>query len=260
MSSSGLKVVTLTGADDSLGEHGPSEMLKLSEEFPFVEWGILIGSKPGRSRFPGLAFFERLHEAWAHRLESETEFRLSLHLCGSILDTVKRGRLLLPTWVPWGIFRRVQLNWHAEELSSVEWVNTLKALAELGAASYQGLFEEAIFQVDGVNDLDFESFDPNGEPRMIRPRLSGLFDTSHGAGRLPGGGWRKPIDGHKWCGYAGGLGPMNIAEELPKIQAAAGDVPFWVDMETRLYDGRDQFDLGRCRAVLEACRPFVEGA
>ena len=59
-------------------------------------------------------------------------------------------------------------------------------------------------------------------------------------------------------GYAGGLGPDNIESELQRIAAAAGDAPFWIDMETRVRsDNDEQFDLNKVRRCLEITAPLV---
>jgi phosphoribosylanthranilate isomerase len=73
-----------------------------------------------------------------------------------------------------------------------------------------------------------------------------LFDASGGRGIL--GDWHSPIPG-KICGYAGGLGPDNVLQELEKISAICNK-PFWIDMEGKLRTD-DKFDLTKCVAVLD---------
>jgi hypothetical protein len=51
-------------------------------------------------------------------------------------------------------------------------------------------------------------------------------------------------------GYAGGLGPQSLAEALPRIEAAAGQGPFWMDMESALREEQDRFDIHRRRTAL----------
>jgi phosphoribosylanthranilate isomerase len=34
------------------------------------------------------------------------------------------------------------------------------------------------------------------------------------------------------CGYAGGIGPDNIREQIIKVNQIVGDVDTWIDMET----------------------------
>ena len=44
-----LTRATITGADEGV-DH--TALADLSDEFPFVEWGILISEKAGRPRYP----------------------------------------------------------------------------------------------------------------------------------------------------------------------------------------------------------------
>lgn len=53
-------------------------------------------------------------------------------------------------------------------------------------------------------------------------------------------------------GYAGGPGPQNLADEIPRLLAAAGMRAFWIDMEFSLHDEHDRFDTHRCRSALMA--------
>jgi hypothetical protein len=98
-----------------------------------------------------------------------------------------------------------------------------------------------------------------------------------GAGILPRE-WPKPIyldvhpgdDGcgvqqHRYHGYAGGLGPDNLAEQIPLILAAAAgnehtaEGRIWIDMETRVRSSDDRtFDLAKVRRCLEIAAPYVK--
>lgn len=78
-----------------------------------------------------------------------------------------------------------------------------------------------------------------------------LFDDSKGRGQSPDS-WPKlktaqgtPL----FCGYAGGINPSNIAEQLPLIEEAAAGHPYWIDMETGVRT-HNQFDLEKATSVL----------
>jgi phosphoribosylanthranilate isomerase len=84
-----------------------------------------------------------------------------------------------------------------------------------------------------------------------------LFDLSGGAGILPEQ-WPEPIEG-VYCGYAGGLSPENVAEQLEKIEAVTPNARIWIDAETHVRSNGDQlFDLEKVRRFLEVTRPWVE--
>lgn len=221
------RYVTLTGADDTVS---PNDLFAISKEFPFVEWGILTGSQMGH-RFPS--------EYWINALLglSLGPINLSLHICGAPLRSIAGGKLMRKRF-SFGAFQRCQLNWHGEYQGDI--ADNIVSVFD----AYTKWHPEVIFQLDGQNaDLAFAA--------RHHIDTAGLFDCSHGAGVLPQV-WPNYYDAFP-CGYAGGLGPDNIAEELPKIQAVAGD-GYWIDMETKLYTGF-QFDLDKCRSVLEAVKP-----
>lgn len=88
------------------------------------------------------------------------------------------------------------------------------------------------------------------------PNLALLYDESMGLG-LPCSTWRAPHAGVA-CGYAGGLSPENIKEQLCSIGAAAAGRSLWVDMEsslrTKTADGKDVFDVNKAVACVRAVR------
>lgn len=88
--------------------------------------------------------------------------------------------------------------------------------------------------------------------RLDAENHSLLFDESGGRGKKPER-WERPPIPEKAFGYAGGLGPYNIAEEAQKIGQVANP-GWWVDMESSLRGYGDWFDAEKARAVLESCR------
>lgn len=77
-----------------------------------------------------------------------------------------------------------------------------------------------------------------------------LFDSSGGMG-VECDAWPSPLPGIQ-CGYAGGLGPDNLAKEVPRIRVACAGRSHWIDMEGKLRAEGDVFDLGRAEASLIA--------
>lgn len=68
-----------------------------------------------------------------------------------------------------------------------------------------------------------------------------LFDDSRGLG-IPAGTWCEPVypDRHLQ-GYAGGLTPETVAENLDKIAQVAGKHPTWTDVEGGIQLPTDEF-------------------
>lgn len=232
MSKATLTRVTLTGADETVE---PRILCDLSRIYPFVEWGILIGSQDGKHRFPSSQWIATLLQ------KRRPEMQLSLHICGKHLRDIAKGEALDFT-LNYPHFQRCQLNWHAEPQGEIAH-NIVGAFKEM-----QGTWQpEIIFQLDEANDhLALEC-------SRTSLKVAGLHDMSHGAGKLPES-WLPSF--HKFpIGYAGGLGPENLAEELPKIlEVAQGDI--WIDMETKLFDGL-QFSFTKCLQVLEFTKNFI---
>lgn len=242
-----LTHVTLTGADDSVD---PDALAEISQQYPLVEWGILIGSlhNEGTPRFPSKSWLEDFEDAQ----KCEEEMQCSLHLCGRWLRDLLRGDRVcwdeMPFSRAYGEFQRVQLNFHGEahETNGREFRRTLASLPQ----------KTFIFQIDGYTGPrmleNYLSLWPNGVP---------LYDLSHGAGVVPEI-WPEP----EWNdenlsliphGYAGGIGPDNVADVLKQLSPIVEDCPVWIDMETKLRsDNGEQFDLDKCRRVLEIVSEF----
>lgn len=253
--------VTITGADDSIQ---PQDLLALNHEFPFVEWGILA-SLNNTLQYGGIKRYPS--PKWISDLQAIAETtaalpNLALHINGSWVRDLLLGGTTIPQQLL-HCFRRVQLNFHAErcECNPKEFAAALKHIGK-----------EFIFQLDGAKGNEHLSavYEWDGT------NCSGLFDVSGGAGILPDE-WPRPIyldvqpgehgEGEEyWAyhGYAGGLGPENLAEQIPRILAAAAGTEhtregrIWIDMETRVRSSGDAlFDLDKVRKCLKIAEPYV---
>ena len=248
-----LRYVTLTGAGEKTSF---AAMQRLSEAFPFVEWGVLYS--PDRAgveaRYPTLDWLENFSEK-ARR----ARMNVALHLCGSAVrnlvalapkvglhsdnapEPARRLFNLAQT------FGRVQLNMRATKWD----VPALKALIEQLTRSENRT--HAILQWNLSN-------------REACQALAGTYgfevlaDSSGGRGISPEA-WPDLHDRlARHAGFAGGLGPDNIAEQLGVLNVLTKDRLFWVDMEGKLRDDEDEFDLDRCeqvpRTATETCKEF----
>jgi hypothetical protein len=228
-----LDRVTFTGADDSvLGE----EIIEIAKKYPKTEWGILFGaSNEGANRFPSREWLEREVPIMA-----KAGLQLCGHLCGRhVNDLVLRGDF---TWLYLypdeltKLFKRIQINFHGMEYDPAR-----SFLPRIEDEPFQ-----FIFQQDDKNNWIYQEAIDDGLKNVFP-----LFDVSHGAGVLPeDNSWpiRKKTE---FMGYAGGLGPDNIREQLALIDKAAGNHgPFWIDMETKVRSNRDRkFDLDKVNQV-----------
>ena len=270
--------VTITGADDSIS---PAELIPLTREFPFVEWGILASQNNTFGRSPNseeAVFFTDKDRRggcnrypsprWITDLQSLAETsgelpNLSLHINGIWVRQLLLGSFIVPPELL-HCFGRVQLNFHAER-TRCNPSAFADALAKL-AGKY------LIFQLDGEKG----NAHLDAAHGMEVGNCYGLFDVSGGAGILPQK-WPEPIyldvqPGESgmgvelwgYHGYAGGLGPENLAEQIPLILKAAAGTQYinegriWIDMETRVRSDNDRrFDLSKVRECLEIAAPYV---
>jgi len=233
--------VTITGADNSIR---PEDLLPLSAEFPFVEWAILVSdAKADNPRYPTRAWVDELAV-----LGKSHGLKLAGHVCGRwVRDLVIQKDASVfrdrPEFLEY--FPRIQLNfspYHAAQL----FLEVLKP--------YKNQF---IFQVGSKGKAEKVTLLNLG--RSMGLNLAVLFDRSGGKGVLPSS-WPEPIDPF-YLGYAGGLGPDSLADQLPKISDAVGERTIWIDMESRVRSNNDQlFDLDKVRASLELCRPWIQAA
>lgn len=237
-----LKQVTITGADDSIE---PIELVDLTKRFPFVEWGILLSSSSmGKNRFPSHKWLVELCRVW----ESTIHMTISFHVCGSWVRDICAGN-----WTPLftnigetlNCAKRIQLNFHTyKHLLTENFVPT--SLKRCKDQDWQ-----LIFQCDGVNDHLVSSARKDGLNAVP------LYDKSGGAGIVPSE-WTVSTE-NVYSGYAGGLGPDNLANEIPKIVEAAQDNAYWIDMETKVRSNHDhQFDLKAVHSCLEISSQFVD--
>lgn len=253
--------VAITGADDSIR---PAELVDLSLEFPFVEWGILASQnntldRQGTARYPSPRWIAELQTV-AHATSALP--KLALHINGRWVRQLLIGENIVPHNL-WQCFARVQLNFHAERNPCLP--------AEFSRCLRQ-INKTFIFQLDGEKGNAHLDSAYEHEVRDCY----GLFDVSGGAGILPNK-WPTPIyidaapgddcegvESWAYHGYAGGLGPENLAEQIPLILEAAGGTQhthegrIWIDMETRVRSEDDRlFDLTKVRKCLEIAAPYV---
>jgi len=238
-----LNRVTITGADDSVD---PQELIKLSGQFPFVEWGILFSAnRQGGVRFPSQDWINRFTRAIE---DARWGVRVCSHLCGRHLvkDFCETGVFAFrgEQVSLWPHIQRVQLNFHSQK----------HGIGEAAIEFIRNAGRQFIVQYDGVNDDALKA--------ILKPEnpIVPLFDLSGGLGKLPNT-WPEPVAG-RYCGYAGGLNPENVAEQWRKIhvQAAAhGNPAYWMDMETgvRTEDLRE-LDLNKVKSVLGTMTPVIE--
>lgn len=218
--------ITFTGADEhtDLGR-----MRELTTRFP-IEWGVLMSPKrQGKEpRYPGWKTIDLIRGLAVNR---------SAHFCGGYSRNALTGKQMPEMREKTEGFNRVQINY----VPSPAQFPTLSAgvgrvLGHAEAAYFGAYIQKPVI----VQHRTLKFPDEYG--------VSFLFDRSGGKGEKPSS-WPIHPGAGKLVGYAGGLSPENVLEELAKMDRGH---PFWIDMEGRVRDDNDRFDLGKVEAVCRA--------
>ncbi|CAB9517541.1 expressed unknown protein [Seminavis robusta] len=252
-----LRALGFCGADDSVH---PNMLALIVHAFPFVEFGVLFRpDKEGQPRYATAEWVECLKQVAA---KSQPRMKLAAHFCESRVNQVLRGddSFLLTLK---GTFQRVQINATAVNgvdmsvLESDKIGETLKAFAALirrNRNNFEFILqknEETLPLWKGLLDLDSEE---TGPPGSLPTNVSMLVDESKGTGVVSSTPWPTPPDTYP-IGYAGGIGPHNIAKVLGDIIEAGSGKSVWIDMESKLRskkNDKDVFDLDKCYEVIDA--------
>jgi hypothetical protein len=249
--------VTVTGADDNTDI---DNMVEVYDEYPFVEWGILLSREQiDGNRFPSFDWMRDLYNISSQEdrffniggWTCKKQFPLSGHICGSWVDQIQKvgwknffNSLDRNMKNIFAMFSRLQINLHGE---------TPKVTDEF----YNGFYDPSFVGKQIIIQESGESKDIVERLRLRGVNATLLFDNSHGAGVLPGGWPDRNVPGY--IGYAGGLGPKNVAEEIPKIEKSSGDEKIWIDAETKVRDGVGDLDMNLTRELLKKSEPFIIG-
>lgn len=232
--------ITITGADHGLDQ--PQELCRLSTEFPFVEWGILFSpSKQGDLRYPTIEWRDELFKACD---EAENEVNLSAHLCGAYARDFLFNRTLM---LPSRHFKRVQINTTQKNFQKAD-MSVLSELVDELAPHVEIIFQYRGGLQDNKKVVEMSAFNESTN------RFAALYDISGGKGILPKD-WCLPLDNVR-TGYAGGLNPDNLEEQLTKIAEVVGDRTVSIDMESGVRTN-NEFDLSKVRRCLELASKWV---
>jgi len=203
-----IECLTITGVDN---QTPIEDIISLSEEFPLLEWGILLSPKSfGKIYYPDLQWIEKL-------TSTSSSISISVHVCGIWLHEILQGRF--PGELNTLPFERLQLNL-AKYIPQVRIQNLKKSLP---------LEKSYILQVG--------EFWQNGISLARELMASGykvaiLYDVSGGSGISPTE-WKSFPDDIP-VGYAGGLGPDNLESELTKLRPIVGNRSIWIDMQAKI--------------------------
>lgn len=225
-----LHLCTFTGID---AKTDLTRVLKISEKYPFLEFAVLYTNNPSDkdARYMSPSIVERIVEflTWGG-------VNTAIHFCGSaVMDFLAGDPKVMSAAAKAG---RVQLNFKADK-------------SDFSAGAI-----ERIIAARRPQRIITQHFPANYSLNEVisSDNHQVLHDRSGGRGISPET-WPESFS-NKPTGYAGGLGPSNIAEELSRIRMASGDQICWIDMETGIREN-GYFSLDHCEAVAEIASRFV---
>lgn len=222
-----LTSCTITGPDNFVDDLRPIK--DLSARYPFVEWAMLYSpSNQGKPRYPTTEWLEMFHRECP-------ELKKSLHLCHEALFGFIKGDADIGKVI--GRFPRVQLNvGFGIDIEKVDGTALAQQIARYPDKNFVVQYSERTKHL----------MDSLGHLKNVEI----LFDASAGAGKSPDS-WPKPL-ADRTCGFAGGIGPHNIASVLDTLLSVVPKgASTWIDMESRVRDANDRLDFGKVATVLE---------
>lgn len=224
-----INKVTITGADDKTDI---KELIRLTELYPFVEWGILFSSgREGTQRYPS-------HE-WIKQIV-ETDLPLSAHFCGWWAKQVlEEGNYSLIEQAEG--FSRIQLNYNFGR--SRGW--KLQDLIEWSENSPKNI----ILQLNKSNAPILSDLE-------VPEAINFLYDASGGRGTVIGQ-IEPPMTG-SYTGYAGGLNVENVEHICNCISESDDGLnsEVWIDLESGARTN-DEFDLEKVEEILRISSKFI---
>jgi hypothetical protein len=221
--------LTMTGIDAQT-DLGALALICMADSEERIEFGILRSpDRQGRHpRHPDPEIVDKITGAlpWQH---------LAFHLCEGFAEQAADGNWdELAKHVDFAAVGRIQVNL---DIYSNEQIETLQALAAHIGRPVIVQWREPFRPLGGLQQLQDFSAGRGQTPQ----RWFEVGDDMRGTG--------APV------GYAGGLGPDNIAEKLAEITAAAGGHPAWIDCASGVRDAQNRFDLSKVCAMIQAVFP-----
>ncbi len=218
--------ITMTGADN---DTSVQEMIKLTKDFPEIEWGILFSKNEGRNRYPS--------QEWKESLVGNN-LPLSAHFCGWWSGQVLGNQNwdLINSLHP--DYKRIQLNYNFSKSKGWD-LGGVIAFAERTPG------RSIILQYNKSNSEVLN----NLKDKHLPSNLHFLYDASGGRGTEIQSINDPILD--SYTGYAGGLNVENTPRICSIIRNHNNQKNAWIDMESGVRTN-DYFDLSKVKTIVES--------
>ena len=237
-----LKFITCSGTNETTPI---PELLQLLSEFPRAEIGVQVSNKKGAFGTPR---YDWIHALWRECSERKRVINAALHV--NLQWVEKFGQAVIApeldeflklnniNGLPF--FQRVQLNFKIGREAAPDEDKLSVAIRHYSRQHFILSYNESnkrLIHEMYVRAIDFDC----------------LYDESFGAGIVPAER-KAPVYIDVLQGYAGGINPDNVAEELNKIIVTDPKgyclKGFYIDAHKGLEDENTHFDLNKCRTYL----------
>ena len=231
-----LKYITISGAN----EHTDIEDLAIMLfKYPIAEVGIQVSSKKCSYGSPRFEWIMELH-----RFLNKNKMRanIALHIntdwvekfCMGLVVPELKDLLKLKDYKGEAFIKRVQLNFKIGREHTPDFATLCEMIKKISDQRF----------IFSYNKSNAELID-----RVYKTGLmfDNLFDESFGNGIEPAS---RPLPSFYGIlqGYAGGLGPDNVAEELKKLKVVDGYI--YLDAQKKLEDENEHLDLNKAKAFI----------
>ncbi|MBR1601135.1 MAG: hypothetical protein IJ677_06100 [Alphaproteobacteria bacterium] len=237
-----LKFITCSGCNETTSI---TELLKLLSEFPRAEIGVQVSEKKG---IYGTARYDWIFSLWGLLLHRREIINAALHVNLQWVENFGQGIvapeleefLLFEYDDGMPFFQRVQLNFKIGREKTPD-IDKL----EMAIRSFPR--QRFILSYNKSNKRIIQ------ELYNRNVKFDCLFDESFGAGIEPATR-EEPAFIDVLQGYAGGINPDNVKQELDKIVATDKRgycvEGFYIDAHKGLEDEFTHFDMNKCRTYL----------
>lgn len=216
-----INKITFTGVDDKTPI---SSLQDLQRKYPYVEWGILIASNPGKPKQPSEDYILKL---------KDKGLKLALHMCNEHAKNILTDGKLD---IKYDFFDRYQLNFNFN--------HTDHDLNHYSKLINKFKNKNFILQTNFSNELFIEKIIENN--KTINTHI--LYDSSGGRG-VEIKQIKSPFKGI-YTGYSGGINPDNIDNICKQITFHKNDDRVWIDVQTGARTN-NEFDLNKISTMLK---------
>jgi hypothetical protein len=223
-----IHTLTATGVDEKTDLN---QIIELTQEFDFMEWGVLFTQNPNSSRYPQMQYIKD------NILPLASDINLAAHLCGNMVNLfIEKDEQLLNII---SHFNRVQINVATKKMTKTKQEKLFQAIE-----NYQGNL---------ILQENFSNHEFNTSLRQFT-HVAYLFDSSGGKGISPDS-WPEHLQ-NVYCGYAGGLSHLNLKNEILNIEKMVNNNSIWLDMEGQIRTSDDYFDLTKIKTAAKIVQEY----